>query len=619
MPLHRCNIAPLQSTSSRYDDGFLHRGFLHRFPSFMKTPPASPQRTSPPSSPNLAAAVDGATSGDAHLPEPSAQKLRKRDQEIDTADESPRAKRGRMSPALYREMQQRSPSPAVAWISSDSVSPSRSISSSAPSSDYHDLPLAVRELVLRKLDDDMRKPIRLVDRENERLASALMQSRRIKTRADLERAVAGHPEQTCLIFDDDYPVTDDDLRLLPAFKRLETLIVEDDAQLTAVGFGRIADMAKLSHIRLPNMLSISDGSLAALRRLQHLDIFQLESGALKDDDLRRVSVLDNLGTLKIIEEDQIGDAGFAHLGNMTALRELRAAGIPELTSETLSCLARLQKLTHLTIDHVFDDDTICALTPLSALRTLCLTDCSELTTDGFRQISKMTHLTHLEMEDLTVLDDDALLHLKRLTNLQELKLKHIEQWEDFPEIDERIALFTGEGLAALAGYSKLHTLELYDCAEVMSRADGHSGLRHLAKLPALVNLKLDGARNIQDQDVDELAACSNLTSLTIINGDALTGSFSQLQKLERFHHLTLEQCESLTNAGLADIAKLTHLQTLRIDSLGSGIDERGLAQLLALKELDRFELVGMLHIDENSPTIEALRHRSPPCEVSLLR
>jgi len=141
------------------------------------------------------------------------------------------------------------------------------------------------------------------------------------------------------------------------------------------------------------------------------------------------------------------------------------------------------------------DKWLQALAGLTALTSLDLQECWEVTDDGLRALSSLTALTDLHLGFCRQVSDNGLrVILAGLTALSTLGLSGCEQVSDV-------------GLRDLAGLTTLTDLDLGYCRRVSD-----DGVHELAKLTALTNLNLEGYHEISE---DGLQALDGLTDLTL--------------------------------------------------------------------------------------------------------
>jgi serine/threonine protein kinase len=125
---------------------------------------------------------------------------------------------------------------------------------------------------------------------------------------------------------------------------------------------------------------------------------------------------------------------------------------------------------------------------LTALNTLVLWGCAQLTDAGLAHLKNLTALNTLDLRSCVQLTDAGLAHLKNLTALHTLDLSFCKQ-------------LTDAGLAHLKNLTALHTLDLTNCAQLTD-----AGLAHLKNLTALNTLDLRMCEQLTDAGVAALLA-----------------------------------------------------------------------------------------------------------------
>ena len=124
------------------------------------------------------------------------------------------------------------------------------------------------------------------------------------------------------------------------------------------------------------------------------------------------------------------------------------------------------------------------LRDMPELETLSLSGSENITDTGLVHLKDLTNLQNLGLEE-TQITDTGLVHLKGLTNLQYLNLEGTK--------------ITGAGLAHLKDLTNLQYLSLEGCDNITD-----AGLVHLKNLTNLKGLSLAGCENITDTGVAEL-------------------------------------------------------------------------------------------------------------------
>jgi hypothetical protein len=162
-----------------------------------------------------------------------------------------------------------------------------------------------------------------------------------------------------------------------------------------------------------------------------------------------------------------------------------------------------------------------ALASLTALTSLNLQQCREVSNNGLHALVGLTALKNLNLWGCDRVSDDGLQALAGLTTLISLNLKQCGQ-------------VSNNGLRALAGVTALKDINIWVCDRVSD-----DGLRALAGLTVLTSLNLQQCRKVSD---DALRALASLTVLTT---------------------LFVGHCKRVSDDGLRALASLTALAWVR--------------------------------------------------------
>jgi Leucine-rich repeat (LRR) protein len=252
------------------------------------------------------------------------------------------------------------------------------------------------------------------------------------------------------------------------------------------------------------VLSVSDEAindlspLASLRPddLQGLIIWPSKVNLL-DEDLVYITRLKFLEALELITCDQLTDLALAHIGELTALRELRLT-TPQITDDGLVHLENLTNLEMLWLMRCnsITNNGLGRIVALKNLRHLHL-DGTLINGAGLSYLHQLTLLTGLGISNAEIFDADVAQHIRGLTNLRNLSLggTHI----------------TDDALSYLRRLTSLKYLNLASC-EITD-----SGLVHLQSLIALELLDLSHT-NISQTAIDSLQEA--LPNCRIIKSEA---------------------------------------------------------------------------------------------------
>lgn|GEM_PF-4131517 len=153
------------------------------------------------------------------------------------------------------------------------------------------------------------------------------------------------------------------------------------------------------------------------------------------------------------------------------------------------------------------------------------------------------------------LDDASAPFIGQLSHLEKLHL-------------QKLGTFTNAGFAQLGALGNLNSLSLEDTGI------DSEGFKHVERHPKLIYLYLGGTK---------------------IDGKAMA---RHLAKHEKLTYLSLVRCEGIKDEDVAEIAKLSQLSTLRLDSTAITGD--------CIKHLAKMEKLGRLYINECKVDPEAL-------------
>lgn len=224
-----------------------------------------------------------------------------------------------------------------------------------------------------------------------------------------------------------------------------------------------------------------------------------------------------------------------------------------------------------------------------------------LTADDFKAIGAITTLTQLNLDGGEV-DDANLKLLAGLTSLQSMSFNATN--------------FTDDGCKVFAGFPKLKNLALFHPSRSNAAFTG-AGLAHLASLPEFESLTLAGA-NTGDAAMHAIAKLTRLKSLRLwhnletADGMTALSGMTALKKLHLGQRLPGRPAKpaSLTNATLADLAKMTGLEDLSLMEARLSGDA-----LLAVKELPNLKKLTIAQVDIPAADVEKLKAALPKVAI----
>jgi hypothetical protein len=443
---------------------------------------------------------------------------------------------------------------------------------------------------------------------------------------------------------------------------------EDPEDLSGLSSLDPNDLWGIQICRLVPMTRASEQVLEPISRLTGLRVLQLIRTGITDKGMELLKPLRSLGALDLCNEPFIGNQGLAVLKDLPSLEYLDL--YTGVTDAGLKHVAQVKSLRWLRLrtGRIWGPG-LAELANLPHLERLCIWGNEQQLSD--RHIQYLEGLTHLK--SLTLwgvaggLSDASLASIGKLRNLEELhfigwdkgpsltpagmthlmglkKLRGIAfglMWTirpsgpSGPDCDELarqlarmpqlesitgLAYLSAEGMKTVATLRNLKRLHLVLAPRPMGY-QGDTGLSHLAGLPSLEELRLDGNPGLCDADLACLESMTHLKDLSL-KGEGVTDaamiSVGKLHQLERLD-MTLV---GVTKRGLNQLKGLTNLQTLCVTAYPDEtppIDEvplnisslRNLKTLtmqgVALRDADLASLAGMSDLEWltfNAPVTE---------------
>jgi hypothetical protein len=214
------------------------------------------------------------------------------------------------------------------------------------------------------------------------------------------------------------------------------------------------------------------------------------------------------------------------------------------------------------------------------------------TMDDYRALGQLTHLKKLSLTGASTLTDETIVALKDLAALE---------WATFDG-----AKLSDAGFATMAHWTALNKLTFYHLNH-RGKFDG-SGLIHLKDLPRFEKFACGGS-TFGDPGMIACAQLPHLTDLMIWHNPVTDAGLADLPKLTKLKNLRLaaQWTPRHSDAALEIVSRIPTLETLSFGetrlTYAGGL--RWLEKLPALKELELFE------IEAPAADIAALREKLP--------
>jgi len=416
---------------------------------------------------------------------------------------------------------------------------------------------------------------------------------------------------------------------------------------------------------------VGDEALGALDHFHHLEEVHLSGSRLTPAGLQRV--LRHRGLVALhLDGATITDEDVAGLLRLTRLERLHLDHTP-ITDQAVQVLARLPKLSYLGISGTHVTAEGVALLPGKEQASGLILGWSQAPSESQREAAAalvqakaavhavrqqnglvVYHVSYggpsgdapevlaslLKLPNLrelgfgyVSLNDDSLDHLRRLTTVEQLCLRHTPLgqagWDRLtqplpdPQLGKApalsglrfLAVFGGADLASISRLTQLETLVIEttdaelrhvesltnlrelilqpELVGVPSSPVSDAGLRHLAGLVRLERLTLPRSGNIRGPGLVHLAGLTRLEGLELSYSAIDDASLVHLGRLTSLRKLNLSYPsapDKITGAGLVHLGRLTRLEVLALNN--TGVDDASLVHLAPLTNLQDLHLRG---------------------------
>lgn len=409
------------------------------------------------------------------------------------------------------------------------------------------------------------------------------------------------------VLDANGQMTDALLEQISAIPTITTLKLGNSSAVTDDGIRHLARMPQLRHLDL-SQTSVTDAGLSVARELPALESLSLVMTNVTDAGAVHLTGCEALRQLNLMWTST-GDGAIRALAGKTALshfwsgNNVTDAGLSALhalpvfttwqgVDTPLALLSSSSGANHLALRGAFTDAGMDRLRRLDGLFGLDLDDSSlALTARAMRTLTALPHLGRLavdakddwmpaiaEMPVLrflgiqdTVAGDDGFEALSRSQSLEYIwgrrchnlrtrgfiALRNLQQLRGLSVSCLNVG---DDGLATLPDFPALRELMPMDVPD--------AGYRHIGRCTNLEALLLMYCRDTTDGATEHIAGLSNLTryfnSYTTITNRTPT----LLSTMDSLQEITFDACHGLTDAGIATLARLPRLITLRVAGNG---------------------------------------------------
>ncbi len=383
-------------------------------------------------------------------------------------------------------------------------------------------------------------------------------------------------------------------------------------ELTDQGLLQLALMPQLQDLAVGGGSSpITDRGLDVLHHLNELRRFQsCWTKGISDAGLRNLAFCHQLEDVNLLGTGA-GDgliealAGKRHLQRFKSGRAVTDDGLKLLHEFPVfktwhggeikyGLMSAEAEPNHLLIDGPFTNAGVASLVGLDGLFALTFFwHCLQFTSAGLAALRQLPHLGFIGCHNQHC-DDEAMRHIAAMPRLRMLMGQGaVASDKGFAALSRSQTIeyiwgrecpnLSGLGFAALKAMPALRGIAL------SSKNVDVAALSELPRFPALRELL---PMDFSDADFRHVGACGNLESLWCMycqeTGDAATEHIAKLEKLKRYYagktkitdhslkilggmtaleRLEFWQCSGITNAGVADLAKLPQLREIVLSGL----------------------------------------------------
>ncbi|GMH41973.1 hypothetical protein BSKO_09892 [Bryopsis sp. KO-2023] len=374
--------------------------------------------------------------------------------------------------------------------------------------------------------------------------------------------------------------------LFPSLLRLRILRLGPCGADTS-SFSRLTSLSKLLELEIPTATNIDDNFLASMSltklvygyseslkaqnlrlgtSLQHLSLpCCAHSQTFMFSDLAQVTCLELRGA-------QIVDDDLRHLSRLVNLCTLRISSCKYLLGSGLSQLHPLSSLRYLDISHCWavDDEGMLGLGLLTSLTDVRMSGCRYVTHVGARALTSLTNMRHLDVSDCHAINYNGVGWIFQMLHLKTVNFA-------------RTPISLPRSAEATAVPSQIPPVETMDLTET-----GKIGvlIPFLMNMTGLRCLNMSGVWGSDTGLSACLLAMNNLTSLDLgssasVNDDLL----KSIGKISSLVSLGVSGCTELTDKGLSRLRALGRLSSLGV-TLSRGIWLNWIGKMPSLTRLD---------------------------------
>lgn len=358
-----------------------------------------------------------------------------------------------------------------------------------------------------------------------------------------------------------------------------------NAFIDDAGVAHLAKMTSLEALNLANTKVGNEGA-AALANLWRLKSLSLAETNIDDQALSAISKLKYLENLDL-RRTKITSQGFANLASLRQLKTLDLEGT-DVDDQVASTIAGFPSLQELNLSDCALTDASCAKMLHQSSVTIVKLAHTKIGAKTLEALAALPNLKKLDLEGVALRPGDLqiLLDAKNLTYLvapddttlddlvtfhKRLALENIQR-DDYNYSVDQLKLLAGAPTHAASlqvgnlplgeeDWGRLASSKSLEVLGIEKSGLNDQSLKSLTGLHNLRRLRIAGCP-IADSGLVEIAKLTNLEELEIRGAPVTDDGLKHLVKLSKLRKLHLEDCDKLTEAGLALISPLKDLESI---------------------------------------------------------
>lgn len=358
-------------------------------------------------------------------------------------------------------------------------------------------------------------------------------------------------------------VNDGMLQELSQCTTLDTLDISGCIAITGEGLAPVLmNMNRLKYLNLWNCMSLQSSSLACFSQRGYAE-------GLIELSLRGCHGID--------------DGVFVHIAQLENLEKLDLRSCELITGKTIGQLwsdnaRKLRKLQSLNMKCCFGLTDLRGIGRIQSLRNLNLGECWQLTSDALQYLYTLENIVCLDISGCRNISNPLYSGIPGLSNMKRIEVLNLSNCE-------RLGPYS---LSSLASLHSIQVLDISGCAQIPpsdvkylwglkklkrlnashSTWSGCSALRFLAPVDSIEELSLSACSNLVGTSLIPLKRLTKLKRLVFDGCSSIPlfdrGLCAISSSLPFLTHLSMQNCITIGDSGLASLGQLQNLQFVNL-------------------------------------------------------